>query len=182
MTQVNIKASALYEEFLTVKLNQEYYARRLAAVKKKNRLLDIYLALFAGSSGIAAFGIWQIQIGTVEAGKVLFAALAGVGLVIGILKPYLKYDDEIERLASIEGTYPTLGHQLEDMITTLNADNGTSEDFEERFVMARSIRGSQEAKEDKPTDQELAKECQTLIRQRHSDKITALDNLKQSRR
>lgn len=176
-----MKPSTLSDEFLTVKFNQEYYAQRLSKTKRKNRLFDLYLALFAGGSGVTAFGIWDLQIGTLEAGKLIFGILASIGVIIGILKPYLKLDDEIERLSSVEGAYSILAHLLQDMVSEASANDHKSGINEENFSMARAVRGSLEAKEDKPVDEALAKHCQTLIRQRFADKVSTLDNLKQNR-
>jgi len=171
-----MKKSEFYKEYLDVKFNSEYYANRLSKAKFWNKAIDIFLALFAGSSGIAAFGIWGINFGTVEAGKILFSILAGIGLVLGITRPILKLDDEIERLSGIQNGYSTLGHQLEDLLRLVDVENTEASAAIGKFETLRSIRSALDAKGDAKPHAKLAERCQKIIQARHEDKAQKLRN------
>lgn len=170
----------MVDEFLTIKFNEEYYAVRLARTKKKEKFLEIYLALLAGGSGVAAFRIWDLMFWGWNAGEVLFSILVGGSLLFSIAKPYLGLSHEVERLAAIQSTYASIGHQMADVINQVQNDPGELSKLQQRFQVLRNIRGSQEAKEDKPADHALAEHCQQLIRDRFKDKIDWLHELHQN--
>jgi hypothetical protein len=80
----------VYDEFRTLVLNKEYYARRMAKSKLVLRSLDIFLALFAASSGVLSFGLWKVELAGYLIGPMLLSLATGVALVLGIARPYLK--------------------------------------------------------------------------------------------
>ena len=157
----------VYDEFRSLVLNKEYYARRIARSRKVLRVLDIFLALFAGGSGVLSFALWKQEVLGYPVGPLLLSLATGVALVLGIARPYLKLEDELERLSSIQGAYGTITHVMEDVVTrvkTAREVDGTSETI---YQVLRQVRNSLQSKEDAPSNRELIAEMQEIVNQRY---------------
>ena len=156
-----------YDEFRTLVLNKEYYARRMAKSKRILRFMDIFLALFAGGSGVLSFGLWKFDIAGYAVGPLLLSLAAGVALVLGIARPYLKLEDEHQRLASIQGAYDAIAFAMEDVVTKIKREKDVDEISEEIYRVLRQVRSSLSGKEDTPSDRELISKLQSIVNQRY---------------
>lgn len=159
--------NAVYDEFRTAKLNQEYYAERMQAVRKRLRAMDIFLALFATGSGVLGFALWNVQFLGFQVGQITLGFLSGVALMVAIAKPYLKLDDELERLSSIQGSYDSISHIMEDLVKRIGSQHDIDDASDEVYRALRQIRGHLGPKEDKPPQQKLAEEVQGRINRRY---------------
>ncbi len=157
----------IYDEFRTLTLNKEYYARRLGRARRILRALDIFLALFAAGSAVLSFAFWNAQIFGLPLGPSLLSFATGAALVLGIARPYLKLEDELERLSSIQGAYSAVTFVMEDVVTRVKTQQNVDSIAEGIYTALRQVRGSLGAKEDAPTDRKLIAEMQAVVNQRY---------------
>ena len=133
MNDISGKLDVLYDEFRDAKLNQNYYAKRLASARFRLKILDVFLALFTVGSGVLGFSLWSVVLWGIPVGQLLLGALAGVAVVASIARPYLKLEDELERLSSIQGTYSSIAHILEDIVSNTKANRTLASDYDASF-------------------------------------------------
>ena len=157
----------VYDEFRTLVLNKEYYARRISKSRTILRALDIFLALFAGGAGVLSFALWNVQVMAYPVGPLLLSLTTGVALVLGIARPYLKLEDEHERLSSVQGAYGAIAYVMEDVVTKIKTARTVDETSETIFRALRQVRASLVAKEDTPGDRELIGELEKIVNQRY---------------
>lgn len=157
----------IYDEFRTLVLNKEYYARRIATSKKRLRALDIFLALFAGTSGVLSLALWKAEFAGYAVGPLMLSLATGVALVLGIARPYLKLEDEHERLSSIQGAYGAIAFVMEDVVVKIKTTRDVDEASETIFRALRQVRASLVAKEDAPGDRALIDEMEKIVNQRY---------------
>lgn len=157
----------VYDEFRTLVLNKEYYARRISKSKKILRALDIFLAIFAGGSGALSLALWKVELASYQVGPVMLSLATGVALVLGIARPYLKLEDEHERLSSIQGAYGAIAYVMEDVVGRIKTTRNVDETSETIFRALRQVRASLVAKEDTPGDRALIDEMEKIINQRY---------------
>jgi hypothetical protein len=157
----------IYNEFRTLELNKEYYARRIEKSRKVLRALDIFLALFAGGSGVLGFGLWTTAVHGVPIGPILLSLATGVALVLGIARPYLKLEDEHERISSIQGTYGTLAFVMEDVVRKIKTARAVDETSQTIYEVMRLVRATLRPIEDPVGNRKLVDEMQKIVNQRH---------------
>lgn len=157
----------VYDEFRTLVLNKEYYGRRIARSRRILRVLDIFLALFAGTSGVLSIALWKVEVAGYPVGALLLSLTTGVALVLGIARPYLKLEDEHERLASIQGAYGAIAFAMEDVVTRIKTTQSVDESSEVIYRVLRQVRASLIAKEDTPSDRKLIDEIEKLVNERY---------------
>jgi hypothetical protein len=133
---------AIYDEFRDSELNKEYYAERVRRTRRKLRQIDIYLALFSGGSGVAGFTLWSYSIYGVQLGQLILGMLAGIATMVLLAKPYLKLEDEVERLSGIQSTYASMAHILKDVVLELKIERDVGPASQIRYRILRQIRGS----------------------------------------
>jgi hypothetical protein len=157
----------IYNEFRTLVLNKEYYARRISKSGKRLKALDIFLAIFAGSSGVAGFILWKTELFGLPVGPLVLSLLSGVALMLGIARPYLTLEDEHERLASIQGVYGAIAYLMEDVVNRIKTIQEVDENAEIIVRALRQIRVSLAAREDMLGDRDLIKQMQDIVNQRY---------------
>ena len=157
----------IYDEFRTLVLNKEYYARRTAKSRKLLRALDVFLALFAGASGVLSWPLWEVEAFGQPIGPLLLSLATGIALVLGIARPYLKLEDEHERLSSIQGAYGTIAFVMEDVVNKVKTSQTVDETSEAIYRVLRQVRGSLGPNEDTPADRELIDAMEAIVNQRY---------------
>ncbi|WP_426339939.1 hypothetical protein ACN9MZ_27315 [Pseudoduganella sp. S-14] len=157
----------VYDEFRTLVLNKEYYARRISKSRKILRALDIFLALFAGGSGVLSLALWKVDVMGYPVGPLLLSLTTGIALVLGIARPYLKLEDEHERLSSVQGAYGAIAYVMEDVVATIKTKQAVDETSEAIYRVLRQVRASLVAKEDTPGDRKLIDEMEKIVNQRY---------------
>ena len=157
----------VYDEFRTLVLNKEYYARRMARSKKILRALDVFLALFAGGSGALSLALWKADLFGHQVGPLLLGLTTGIALVLGIARPYLKLEDELERLSGVQGAYGTIAFVMEDLVTRIKTTREVDATADTIYRVLRQVRTSLVAKEDAPGDRNLIGEIERIVNQRY---------------
>ncbi len=156
-----------YDELRDAELNKEYYAKRIRETRRRLRFIDIYLAIFATGSGVAGFALWSYQVGGIQIGQIAFGLLAGIAAVVLISKPYLKLEDDVERLSGIQSTYASMSHILGDIVRNIMAQKDISETDKSNYSILRQMRVSLEPKEDKPANRDLVDKMQAHVNDRY---------------
>lgn len=163
MSDLRAKVTSVYDEFRDSELNKRYYGYRVFKTRKKLRNIDIYLALFAAGSAVAGFGLWRYEFLGFAIGQMLLGMFAGIAVVLAIAKPYLKIEDEIERLSAIQGSYDSLSHILKDIVERIKAEHAIDESDYKVFWTLRQIRATLGHKEDKPADRKIVQVAQDEV-------------------
>lgn len=145
----------IYDEFRDCEFNKEYYAYRAQKVRARLRYLDIFLALFAGSSAVLSFSLWNFTLWGVQLGQISLGVLVGLAIIFGIAKPYLKWEDTLERVSSIQGGYASLAHMHRDNVQRVKESKDVDSKAETVFQTLRSFRGMLHPKEDQNPDPKL---------------------------
>ena len=167
MSLTNDYVKKFYDEFRDAEMNKEYYAEKLSASKKRLKYLNIFLALFAGSSAVIGFSFWSSTVFGYPVGAVVLGVLVGLAICLSIAKPYLGLESDIERLSSIQGVYGILASLHKDNVDDIRTKHIVTAREELAFEIMRKARISLEPKEDKPADRKLVDLCQNIVNQRY---------------
>ena len=157
----------IYDEFRDAVFNKEYYAYRIKKTRRILKNIDIFLAIFAGGSGIAGYAFWETTVFGLQLGQMSFAFLAGFAVMLGIIKPYLKLEDEIERLSSIHSSYSALEHSLDDLVAKVKTDKRVDRNTKTVYDVLRKVRGMLISKEDKSPNQKVTERMQAIVNRRY---------------
>ncbi|EGQ8277510.1 hypothetical protein ACEV85_22845 [Vibrio parahaemolyticus] len=157
----------IYDEFRTLELNKEYYGAKAEAARKKLLWMDIILALAASSSAVASFKFWTTELFGTQIGPYLLGFGALVAIVLGIVRPYLKLEDEHARLASMLGSYSAISHVMKDVVVDVRTKKDVSDVSMAVYNSLRQVRGSLASKEDPVEDRKLIEKIQKNIIRRY---------------
>tara|TARA_Y100001973_G_scaffold102855_1_gene168794 strand:- start:448 stop:927 length:480 start_codon:yes stop_codon:yes gene_type:complete len=148
-------------------MNKEYYSVRAAKIKKWLKYMDIFLAIFASGSAVLSFGLWNESILGFPIGPTMLGAATSMAIIIGIARPYLKLEDEYERLSSIQGAYSAIAYVMSDIVTKVKTEQDVADDSYAVYSSLRQVRGSLQPNEDTPSDSKLIEEMQTIVNRRY---------------
>ncbi|MBO1898465.1 hypothetical protein HNW13_022230 [Shewanella sp. BF02_Schw] len=161
------KFENIYDEFRTLELNKEYYGARAQSVKSKLLAMDIILALAGSVSALASIKWWTAEICGVVIGPYLLAFGALVAVILGLVRPYLKLEDEHARLSSMQGSYSAISHVMKDVVNDIKIKQDVSEVSQAVYSSLRQVRGSLSSKEDSPENRKLIIKKQQEVLQRY---------------
>lgn len=168
MQQINNSAvKRFYDEFRDAEMNKEYYAERMHALRSKVKWMNIFLALFAGSSAILSFSFWSTTIWGIPVGSISIGALTGIAIVLSIAKPYFGFENDIERVSSVQGVYSILAALHKDTVQSIIENRSISNVDETSFGIMKKIRISVDPKEDKPSNKKLIDKIQYTVNTRY---------------
>lgn len=163
----NDTVKVYYNEFRDAELNKEYYAVRMAAIKRKLKYVNIFLAIFAGTSAVVSFSFWHYEIFGIPVGSLSLGALTGIAVILSIAMPYLGLETDIERVSSIQGVYSVLSSLHKDNVMSIITEKKITEKEKMWFDLMRRMRISLDPKEDKPSDKKLVDEMQAVVNRRY---------------
>lgn len=163
MSDLNAKVTSIYDEFRDAELNKRYYSYRVSKKRRILRNIDVYLSLFAAGSAVAGFSLWKYEFLGFAIGQILLGIFAGTAVMLAIAKPYLKIEDEVERLSAIQGTYDSLAHILKDIVARIKSERNIDDSDYKVFWTLRQMRGTLGHKEDKPVDRKTAQLAQDEV-------------------
>ncbi|MFF0948190.1 hypothetical protein ACFYE9_11110 [Rhizobium leguminosarum] len=167
MTTINhALLKKFYDEHRDAELNKEYYAMRVSSVKKRLRWLNIFLAVFAGSSAVVGFTLWQQTVFGLPVGALAISALTGIAVIMSIIKPYLGLESDIERLSSIQGVYSALSSLHGDVVKTIVSHQALTDRERTSYDLMRQMRLSVDGKEDKPANAKLQAKAEEIVNRR----------------
>ena len=163
----NFAFKRIYDEFRTAEMSKEYYEVKINKLRKIIMSLDIFLALFAGGSGVLSFALWNYQISGIEVGQMTLGALVGVAVIIGIGKPYMKYDEKIEKHAKMLGLYRSISYSLKDIVENIKMNKVIANIDQKQYELLRNTRGHFLNEEDELTDRNLIEEMQKRVNRKY---------------
>ena len=157
----------VYNEFRDCELSKEYYGAQTTRVRRRLRSIDVFLAVFAGSSGVLGFAVWDYTVFGVQVGQVALGVLIGVAVVLAIVKPYLKWDDQLERQSAMQGIYASLSHAHKDNVQRVKEVQDVDAISERIYEVLRALRGMHIQREDAPKDDGLTDALQEKVNKRY---------------
>lgn len=138
-------------------MSRDYYACRLAQVKRWNFMYEIVLAV--GTSGtVAGWYLWQTP-----AGKTSWALFAGLVAILSILKPILQLPKEIERYSKLHTGYSALFYDLREHVDEIQNDGGITESREKSLKEARKRLLDLALQDDPKPSSRLLRQCQAEV-------------------
>lgn len=117
----------VYDQFRTIVLNEKYYSRRIVFFERINFWLEIVIAI-STSTAIAKFTILQS-----EAGSIVWSIIAGLAVVLAVIKPFLKLTDRIKRIENVLTKYRLLKHEYGILKIDISEKKNYSEDHKKVF-------------------------------------------------
>lgn len=96
----------VYDRLRTISLNEKYYSRRIVFYERINFWLEIIIAISA-STAIAKFAIWKT-----EAGSLIWSLIAGLAVLLAVIKPFMKLTDSIKRIENVLTKYRLIKHEF----------------------------------------------------------------------
>lgn len=156
-----------YDEFRDCELSKEYYSYRSDLIRQRLKYIDIFLALFAGTSAVLSFSLWDVTFLGFQIGQLALGMLVGLAIIVGIAKPYLKLEDALEKAASIQGGYASLAHMHRDNVNRIVEKKDVDQDAETIFQTLRSFRGMLHPNEDTNIDPAVKKRFSDKVNQRY---------------
>jgi hypothetical protein len=97
---------SVYDELRTVSLNEKYYSKRIVYFERINFWLEIIIAVSA-SSAIAKFTIFRT-----ETGSIIWSLIAGIAVILAVIKPFMKLTDRIRKIENVLTKYRLLKHEF----------------------------------------------------------------------
>lgn len=150
----------LYNKYRTALMNREYYGCRLAQVRKKNRNLEIAIAI-GTSSAVASWAVWRDS-----AGELIWALVTAIATVLAIIKPFINYPKDIERYSKLFVGHGDVYFDLDRIVNSVRQNGG----FEAEVLTAyeESIERIKElaAHDDPEPDEGLLRKCYTEVNER----------------
>jgi hypothetical protein len=149
----------VYDLYRTARLNVKYYCGRLSKLQRLNFWMEFILAATASSSAIAAFALWQTQLG----GKV-WQILGALAAVLAIMKPLLNLTEKIRKLEEIITGYRILEHDLKKLEVSIRQKGAYDKELYDKFVAALDRMDSLVIKyTESSEDKTLKKRCQAEV-------------------
>lgn len=157
----------IYNEFRDCEFNKEFYSKRMETYRGRLRNIDIFLALFAAGSGVAGFALWNYQLWGIEIGQIALGMFGGIAIVLGIAKPYLKWEDKLESLAQMHGSYSSLSHAHKDNVLRVREAQDVDDGANTIYETLRNLRGMLLPHEESNPSPKLKEECQSKVNERY---------------
>jgi hypothetical protein len=149
----------IYTNYRDAAMSKEYYACRLAQVKRWNIWYEIVLALGASGTAVAGWYIWSQT-----TGKIVWAIFSGCAAVLAIIKPILKVADEVERYSKLHIGYSELAFDYKLVCDEIRASGGISESLREAVANADKRIKELTLVDDVKPSLKLLRECQNSVK------------------
>jgi hypothetical protein len=163
----NSTVKSYYDEFRDAELNKEYYGARLKYSRQKLQYLNIFLALFAGTSAVLSFSFWNYSIFGIPIGSLSLGALTGIAIILSIAKPYLGLESEIVRVSAVQGVYNVLSALHKDNVHAIMNQKRITLKEKEWFDLMRRMRISLAPNEDPSPNRALIDSMQGIVNRRY---------------
>lgn len=167
MTAPKESFEKVYNEFRDCEFNKEFYGKRMEKYRGRLRAIDIFLALFAAGSGVAGFALWDYSIWGVDVGQIALGMFGGIAIVLGIAKPYLKWEDKLESLSQMHGSYSSLSHAHKDNVLRIKEKRDVDGDANIIYETLRKLRGMLLPHEENNPSADLKRQCQDKVNERY---------------
>jgi hypothetical protein len=150
----------VYDEYRTARLNVRYREWQLDALQKKNFIIELIIAISV-SSGAAGLWFWQTNIG-----DIVWKSFVSVAALISIIKPLVKYPDQIKQKSELLSKWRLIDSQLKLLIIEIKDCKTYSRDLQDRFHAL--IKAEETIEENAPAeavDDKLINKCFDRVNQ-----------------
>lgn len=142
----------VYDLLRTARLNEGYYAMKLARLKRRQRAIDITIAVAAPTSAVAAWNQDAAWIPEVVRPfvKPAWAGFAGLASLLAIANPFLRLSESLSNMEACMTEYRSIAAELEELRSEIKHRRVYDAQLQEwyRYVRQRRRRVS----EHEPTD------------------------------
>jgi hypothetical protein len=152
------QARLIYDEYRNALLNKYYYGMCLIRYRNFNGLMEFLIAIGATGSGVAGLAVWQGQYG-----KLAWAILSGVSIVLAVAKPLLKFGEKIENYGKVYGGYATAHNSLHNLVDDIQVRQAILDDHMSSFTNIRSRTEELVPLEDPTPDPKIVRRLQQRV-------------------
>ncbi len=145
----------VYDLYRTARLNICYYSTSLNRFLWHNFLIEIFLAITASSSAVAALWFWDHPVG-----KIVWKFFAVISALLAVSSPIIKLTEKIHKYEEILMGYRSLEHDLYIIKVLINQNKKYNEEHRTKFIetLEKSGKLLQQSPEVK-INEKLRKEC-----------------------
>jgi hypothetical protein len=115
--------SVVYDLYRDALLNRKYYGGRLASYQRWNTWVELIVA-FGTSAGVGGWYLWETN-----DGKIGWAIVAGLAVVLGIVKTVIRYSQHIERYSKLYTNHSIFYSELDQVVSQIRAQQGITPDM-----------------------------------------------------
>jgi hypothetical protein len=104
----------IYDDYKTSLFNERYFERKLSKLQSWSLRFDILTAVGTSTTGIAGWALWsQPQF------QPIWAAIAGVAVTMSIVKPILKWNDQMIGYSKQFNAHSKISGEYKGLITDI---------------------------------------------------------------
>lgn len=148
------RASILNDGLRDALLNKKYFGALLHRARRRSFWMEWLIAGTASGSGIAGWALWQTGYGAV-----LWSVLAGAAAVMGVTKPLLQLDQQIEAFSKLYGSYAKMVFDLEALMMQVRLQDAIEAPVMQQYTEIIKISGELVALEPPIADRRLVRRC-----------------------
>ena len=152
----------IYDLYRDAALNSKYYGRILARFQRRNKWLEIGIAIGAGGSSIAGFAFWD----QTPWGKWAWLAITTGSSFLAFLKPFFNFNIRAERYSRVFTSYLDVYLSLKAMVSRIKRDCDLRQltEFIQEFdaIERRFYKASRD--DDSKIDRKLQKKIEKEVR------------------
>ncbi len=148
----------IYDSYRTALLNREYYAIRLKQYQTWNFWLEVIVAAGATGGGIASFAIWKSA-----PGQYAWLTLSGVATVLGVMKPFLKFGEKIERYSKLFAGHGGAYWQLKSAVENIEVQRTIPSKILDQYEVIKKKMEDLDALDDPRPNRELLLKLQDEV-------------------
>ncbi|MCA1702866.1 MAG: hypothetical protein LC808_06175 [Actinobacteria bacterium] len=150
----------VYDRLRTARLTYYYYAAKAASVSKKNRALEILLAVTVSSSAFAGLPAWKGGLG-----RTIWLVLSGIGALVAVAKPILKLTESLAVYEKVAARYRAFESELQGLGEAIGRSDIYDDSLRQRYnEISAAIRKSAEDEPVEPWDEALRQRLFEQIR------------------
>ncbi|MBR0798602.1 hypothetical protein JQ615_24745 [Bradyrhizobium jicamae] len=137
----------IYDSYRTALFNRKYYASRLSQYSNYNFWLEVTVAAGATGGGIASFAIWKSA-----PGQYAWLAISGLATVLGVMKPFLKFGEKIERYSKLFAGHGGAFWQLKSIVESIEVQQAVPPKIIEQYEVIKKKLEDLDAADDPQPD------------------------------
>lgn len=167
--QLRAQARVIYDHYRTVCMSRHYYASRLILFKRYNLTYEVALAVstsgafvaWYSSSPLSAWYFWQTP-----AGNVVRTSIAGLVVLLAILKPFLPFSEKIEKYSKLFIGYSDLYYDLKEIVDSMKTKESITKKVSDALSKAQKRYKDLALQDDPKPSKRLLRKCQNEVNRR----------------
>jgi hypothetical protein len=131
----------VYDEYRTARMNVHIYEKQLSTLRRNNFVMESILALSV-SSVIAGSWLWETSIGSI-----VWKIIITIAGFFAVLKPLLKFADQIQQETEILTSWRSLDAGLQKLVLSISQYRRYDDEMRNRFLTLMEAKSSIVTKE-----------------------------------